>query len=52
MQCRPDFRKICSLVWPLEGAVFSSTSQKDLKVGQCLDIDDMTSLSKCRGDVT
>ena len=32
-------------------AVFSSTNQEDLKLGQCLDIGDMTSPSKF-GEVT
>ena len=36
------FLKICVLVWLLERALFSST-QKDLKLGQCLDVDDMAS---------
>ena len=44
-------RKICSLVWHLQNTDFSSTDQKDLKLGQCLDMDNMTSPSKF-GDVT
>ena len=44
-------RKIYPLIWAFKNADFSSTNQKDLKLGQCLDIDDMTSPSKF-GEVT
>ena len=44
-------RKIRALVWPLWNSDFSFTDQKDLKLGQCLDMDDMTSPSKF-GEVT
>ena len=51
IQCRPDFRKICSLVWPLKSVVFSSTHLNDLKLGQCLDRDDII-LSTIFGEST
>ena len=35
---------------PYKSAVFRSTHQNDLKLGQCLDVDDITSPTKC-GDV-
>ena len=34
------------LGWPLINTIFISTSPKDLKLGHCLDIEDMTSPSK------
>ena len=46
IQCRVDCRKICFLVWPLQCADCSSTHRKDLKLGQCLDIDAIKSPSK------
>ena len=58
IQGRPDFRKIsffflsfCALLWPLLNADSNSTYQKDLKFGQCLHIDNMTSPNKF-GEVT
>ena len=38
--------KIYALIWYLQSAAFKYTAQNDLKLGQCLDIDEMTSPSK------
>ena len=46
-QCNADQTFVRStLVWPLQSAVFGCTHQKGLRLGQCLDIDEMTSSSK------
>ena len=40
--CRTGSRKSCALVWPLQNADFSFTYQKELKLGQSVDIDEIT----------
>ena len=45
------FYKVCPLFWPLKSVVFDSTHLNDLKLGQCLDIDDII-LSTIFGEST
>ena len=41
LKINAGFCKVCPLFWPLKNVVFSSTHLNDLKLGHCLDIDDI-----------
>ena len=45
MELNPEL-KINTLLWPLQSTAFISTRQNELKIGQCLDVNSMTSPTK------